>query len=185
MDLDRPDPRLLVPDADGPGRLETVRHALRGMPAAIGPSVALSEAPVSLRLAGRALALAGRGVLNGDELIDCDRHLATLALLADEDVIRLLAAQRLGPLTALRPSLRGRLTETLRCWLESRTGAPEIAARLKIHPQTVRYRMHQVEDLFGDRLHDPDWRIEMELALRADLLLSAEHSPDPAPGMPV
>jgi DNA-binding PucR family transcriptional regulator len=36
-----------------------------------------------------------------------------------------------------------------------------------VHPQTVRYRMRQLRDLFGERLEDPDSRFELALALRA------------------
>jgi PucR-like helix-turn-helix protein len=53
----------------------------------------------------------------------------------------------------------------------------EIPARLDVHPQTVRYRIHQLQQLFGDKLTDPDTRLTMELALRAHLLLTP-----PTPG---
>jgi DNA-binding PucR family transcriptional regulator len=36
-----------------------------------------------------------------------------------------------------------------------------------VHPQTVRYRMAQLRDLFGARLDDHDARFELALALRA------------------
>ena len=35
----------------------------------------------------------------------------------------------------------------------------------------VRYRLRQVEDLFGDQLRDPDRRFELEIALRARHML--------------
>ena len=41
-----------------------------------------------------------------------------------------------------------------------------MAAALDVHPQTVRYRVRQLRDLFGDRLEDPDARFELSLALR-------------------
>jgi hypothetical protein len=40
-----------------------------------------------------------------------------------------------------------------------------------VHPQTVRYRLRQLEDLFGDQLLDPDLRFELEIVLRARHLL--------------
>jgi DNA-binding PucR family transcriptional regulator len=40
-----------------------------------------------------------------------------------------------------------------------------------VHPQTVRYRLRQVDDLFGDQLRDPDRRFELEIALRARQML--------------
>ena len=36
-----------------------------------------------------------------------------------------------------------------------------------MHPQTVRYRLKQLRDLFGEKLEDPDSRFELSLALRA------------------
>jgi len=40
-----------------------------------------------------------------------------------------------------------------------------------VYPQTVRYRLRQVEDLFGDQLRDPGRRFELEIALRARHML--------------
>ena len=38
---------------------------------------------------------------------------------------------------------------------------------LHVHPQTVRYRLAQLRELFGDELEDPHARFELSLALRA------------------
>ena len=38
---------------------------------------------------------------------------------------------------------------------------------LDVHPQTVRYRVKQLRELFGERLEDPEARFELSLALRA------------------
>jgi DNA-binding PucR family transcriptional regulator len=42
-----------------------------------------------------------------------------------------------------------------------------VAKALHVHPQTVRYRLARLRELFGARLDDPDARFELELALRA------------------
>jgi DNA-binding PucR family transcriptional regulator len=42
-----------------------------------------------------------------------------------------------------------------------------VAARLHVHPQTVRYRVAQLRELFGESLDDPDARFELALALRS------------------
>jgi DNA-binding PucR family transcriptional regulator len=34
-----------------------------------------------------------------------------------------------------------------------------------VHPQTVRYRMGQLREVYGDRLEDPDWVLRLTLAL--------------------
>ena len=44
---------------------------------------------------------------------------------------------------------------------------PAIARELHVHAQTVRYRLDQLRELFGDDLEDPDARFELSLAVRA------------------
>jgi DNA-binding PucR family transcriptional regulator len=44
---------------------------------------------------------------------------------------------------------------------------PGMAELLGVHPQTVRYRMRQLESTFAERLQDPKLRFEMELVLRS------------------
>ncbi len=53
-------------------------------------------------------------------------------------------------------------------WLGHRGSAPQVAADLHVHPQTVRYRLAALKELLGEAtLADPDARFELELALRA------------------
>jgi len=160
-----PEPCLLVPDPDGPGRQAAIDRALGGRPAAIGPSVPLAHAAMSLRWARHALALARAGVVPAGP-VRCDQHLSTLLILADEDLAAVLRGRRLAPLARLRPGQRDRIAETLLAWLQLGENAAEVAQRLHVHPQTVRYRMRQIRELFGDQLRDPDRRFELQLALR-------------------
>ncbi|MEO3874479.1 helix-turn-helix domain-containing protein [Nonomuraea sp. B12E4] len=164
--LARPVPCLLVPDPAGPGRSQSLEYSLRGRRAAIGPAVALAAAATSLRWAWEALELSRRGVLPGG-LLRCEEHLATLVVFKDEELVSALAEVRLAPLAHLRPAQQDRLAETLLAWLRHGRGAGEVAARLHVHPQTVRYRLRQLEELYGDQLTDPDIRFELEIALRA------------------
>jgi hypothetical protein len=160
VSLDRAEPCLVIPDPM-PRAL-----TLPGWRAAIGPTVPTPDAARSLRWARDALALARRGVLPGDELIRCEDHLATLAVFRDEDLVRLLAARRLAPLEGVRQ--REVLADTLLAWLQLDTNATEVAARLHVHPQTVRYRLRRLDRLFGPELRDPRTHFELEIALRAD-----------------
>jgi len=160
-----PEPCLLVPDPDGPGRQAAIDRALRGRPAAIGPSVPLARAAMSLRWARHALALARAGVFPAGP-VRCDQHLSTLLILADEDLAAALRGSRLAPLDRLRPGPRDRIAETLLAWLQLGENVAEVAQRIHVHPQTVRYRMRQIQELFGDQLRDPDRRFELQLALR-------------------
>lgn len=163
-DLESAEPRLLVPCGErrGTGIRFTVRHGR----AAVGPAVRLPDAARSLRWARQALGLVHRGVLPGDAIIDCSAHLSTLVLSADESLVTELAERALEPLAELTPKQRERLAETLLASFHTRGGAPEIASRLGVHPQTVRHRMRQLQALFDDRLDDPDARFELEIALR-------------------
>jgi DNA-binding PucR family transcriptional regulator len=143
---------------------------LRGRPAAIGPTVPVTEAARSLRCATRALGLMGRGILPRQGVVRCADHLSTLLLYGDEAMLGHLRARALAPLDAVSEGQRSRLAETLLAWLLGGSNVPEVAARLHIHPQTVRYRLRQLEKLFGDALHDPDARLDLILALRAESL---------------
>ncbi|WP_246256874.1 helix-turn-helix domain-containing protein [Amycolatopsis anabasis] len=174
-DLDGGEPCLIVADP-GPrsGALET---GLCGWQAAVGPRVRLADAPLSLRQARWALDLVRRGILADNSPVWCEAHLSTFWLLADEFVARALAERTLAPLAPLTAKQRARLGQTLLAWLQTRGGAPEIAQRLGIHPQTVRYRLHQLKTLFGDRLNDPEERFELEISLRAQRLLDAATPP--------
>ncbi|WP_335982304.1 helix-turn-helix domain-containing protein [Streptomyces sp. CA2R106] len=164
--FDRKPTRVVVPDPDGPGRSRAVEAALRGHRAALGPAVPLTEGARSLRWALDALALARRGVLPGRGLVRCADHLTTLLLFQDEALVDALGARHLGPLERMPRPYRERLAETLLSWLQCSRNASEVAVRLGIHPQTVRYRLRRLDELFGARLQQPDACFEMELALR-------------------
>jgi PucR C-terminal helix-turn-helix domain len=168
MDLQRPDPCLLVPDPDAPGRQEMLARALRDTPFAIGISVPLADAALSLRLAVQALALVKRGVIDCDRYVRCRDVLSTVLLFQNEDVVGAMAQRRYAPLAALRPLQRLRLSETLLSWLMAGGQIPETAAHMRVHAQTVRYRLRQLRELFGEEMDDPDWRFEMEIILRTE-----------------
>jgi PucR C-terminal helix-turn-helix domain len=172
IDMVRPDPCLLVPDPDGPGRADLIERGLRGWTGALGPAVPLARASSSLRWARRALALSRRGIISaGPGVTRCDDHLSTLLLFSDEDLIQGLAGTRLAPLGQLRPAQQDTLAETLLAWLQNAGNARETARHLHVHPQTVRYRLRQLHALFGGTLLEPDLRFDLEIALRARRLL--------------
>jgi DNA-binding PucR family transcriptional regulator len=95
-------------------------------------------------------------------------------LLNDENLAQQVGDRATQVFQDMTPTQRSRLEATLLAWLTSTSrSAPEVATSLRIHPQTVRYRMHQLMELFGDRLNNPDFRFEIEAALRARALLAA------------
>lgn len=158
-----------VPDPQAPGRRAQLQSAIEGAPAALGPAVALGRAPASLVRAQAAHALALEGVVDAGTLVLADEHLPALLLHGgDRSLAADLASGALAPLDDLRPGPRGRLRATLRAWLDHPGQVTRVAGELHVHPQTVRYRVAQLRELFGERLEDPDARFELALALRAD-----------------
>jgi PucR C-terminal helix-turn-helix domain len=158
-----------LPDPEAPGRRAQLDAALDGMPAALGPAVALPRSAHSLARARTAHALMLEGRLPGERIVAADDHLAELLLHGGDTTLAAdLAARVLAPLHDLRPKAAARLRETLRAWLDHPGQVQAVAERLHVHPQTVRYRVAQLRDLFGDALEDPDARFELSLALRAE-----------------
>ncbi|GAA1982591.1 helix-turn-helix domain-containing protein [Amycolatopsis minnesotensis] len=168
MDLDGPQPYLLLP-----GDVPVPDPALPETRAAVGPKVPLADAATSLRWARRTLDLMGRGVLPGTAVQRWDDHLATMWLHSDQFLLSAMAARNLAPLDGLTPKQRSRMSATLLAWLKARGGAPDVAAQLGVHPQTARYRIRQLEELFGKSLDDPAQRFALEVTLRAQQFAEA------------
>lgn len=66
--------------------------------------------------------------------------------------------------------------ETLRAYLDCFGDVPRAAERIAVHPNTFRYRIRRLVELFDLALDDPDERVVIELQLR--LLTDAPASPD-------
>ncbi len=153
---------VFVPDPDAPGRRRQIVAALGEEDrVAIGPTVPWHAASRSLARAAATFRLA-----TGGRLAVAEEHLATLLLASDRGLAADLAASRLAPLAPLADGPRERLTETLRAWLDRPGQVQAVAAELGVHPQTVRYRLKQLRELFGPQLEDPEARFELALALR-------------------
>jgi hypothetical protein len=152
---------LLVPDAEGSARAVLLR-TLRGHQAWVGPARPWGQARASYLRALRARRL---GLVAGPEALDTEQHLAALVLEADPEALSDLRAQALAPLGGVRAQTAERLAETLRAWLLHQGRRDEVAAALHVHPQTVRYRMGQVRELYGDRLTDPAGMLALTVAL--------------------
>ena len=157
----------LVPDPDAPRRRRQIEAALEGCSAALGTSEPWDRAWVSVSRALATHRLVSEQRLAVDGLAVAEDHLATLLLGADPILAADLVATRLAPLLALPEGSRERLAETLRAWLDRPGQVQAVGEALGVHPQTVRYRVRQLKELFGDALEDPEGRFELALALRA------------------
>jgi PucR C-terminal helix-turn-helix domain len=155
----------IVDDPDGPGHRAWIQRAVTeaGARAGLGTTVDWTQARLSFERAQAALELAG----DGPGLVAARDRAGELLLRADQPLAGELAADRLAPLDSLSPGSRLRLTETLAVWLAEQGRLGQVAQRLGIHPQTARYRLGRLRELFGESLDDPDSRFWLELALRA------------------
>ena len=150
---------VLVPDVHGHAR-GALGPALRATGSVAGPAQPWTAVRISLDRARRAL---DSGLL--PEGGDTEDHLPELVLTADPEALAELRARALAPLADLRPATAARLTETLRSWLLHQGRRDAVAEELFVHPQTVRYRVGQLRELFGDRLTDPRAVLELVVAL--------------------
>jgi hypothetical protein len=144
---------LLVPDAD---RSHLLRQ-LTDRAAVVGPARPWTRASASYARAVRARSLS-------PDIRDTEDHLPELVLTADVDAYSDLRARALAPLRTLPVSTARRLEETLRAWLLHHGRREEVATTLFVHPQTVRYRMSQLRELFPD-LGSPQRVLELTLAV--------------------
>ncbi|HEX2125187.1 MAG TPA: helix-turn-helix domain-containing protein [Thermoleophilaceae bacterium] len=158
----------VVPDPAAPVRRRELEAALGERRGALGPTVGWPDAAVSFTRARDVLRLAReRAIRDGGGLLLAERHNLSLLLGADRRLARDVARRALAPLEGETELSRDRLRATLDAWLRHRGRTEAVARALHVHPQTVRYRMARLRDLFGGRLEDPDGRFELELALRS------------------
>ncbi|HWB65478.1 MAG TPA: helix-turn-helix domain-containing protein [Mycobacteriales bacterium] len=173
--LDRLDPRALpvrragllgavLPDPDAPARHRTVAEVLAGCRAVVGPGVPPEQLPASLRVTEAALRLLRTGRLPDPPLFVAE-HFDAILVARDDWLHERIRDQELAPLAGLPSAVRQRLEQTLAAWLLSMGRHQDAAAALNVHPQTVRYRMRQLRERFGDRLDDPDCRRRLMLAV--------------------
>jgi sugar diacid utilization regulator len=154
----------IVPDPGLSGRREQLRRALRGANAVVGHTVPLEYLPRSVTIAQIAVRLKQHGILTDDPVF-ADEHLDTIIVHRDERLMGFLREQMLAPLDDLPAGARERLIETLTAWLRHMGDRTAIAEELHIHPQTVRYRVAQLRERFGDQLDSPRSRARLFLAL--------------------
>jgi hypothetical protein len=154
----------IVPDPDAPGLAAQLERSLRDANArgGLGTTVGWSEGAVSFMRARAALTLAPANA----SLISARDRAGELLLGADPALAAEFAAARLAPLDGLSTGSRERLTATLSAWLDEQGKLGPVAKQLGIHPQTARYRLARLRELFGEALDDSDQRFWLALALR-------------------
>ncbi|HEX5526923.1 MAG TPA: helix-turn-helix domain-containing protein [Solirubrobacterales bacterium] len=158
---------VVLPDPEGPGRIEQLRRAASRATVALGPATEPGEAAKSWQLAKAMLVASTAGTVEGGGLLAAEDHLTDLLLAGSPLLVSLIAERRLAPLRDLTERARERMRETALAYVRHHGNAVAMAAELHVHPQTARYRIARLRELLGDELDDPDARFELEIALRA------------------
>ena len=151
---------LMVPDA---ARSRMLR-AVTGRLVVVGPRRPWLEVRASYLRARRALELPAVAE-QPDATVDTEAHLAGLVVTADPEALADLRARVLAPLADHTDTAREKLTETLRAWLLHQGRREAVAEALFVHPQTVRYRVGQLREAYGDLLDEPDFVRDATIAL--------------------
>ncbi|MCV7409445.1 PucR family transcriptional regulator [Mycobacterium florentinum] len=148
--------------------VEVLGHAATARVGISPPFQELAETSDALRLAR--LAVTGKAA--GDSLITVfdDSPLAVAAVSAPEVMARIksLVLQRLDELPDEERTI---LLGTFRAWVEVGGSANETAAKIYCHPNTVRHRLHRIEELTDRSLSRPRDIAELCLALEVDARL--------------
>ena len=96
------------------------------------------------------------------------------------DELEVFVRNHVGVLLAYDREHRMQLARTLDVFLRSDGNIRRSAARLWVHPNTVKYRLGRIEKLIGPVRRQPENRLAVEVALRA-LRLLASHDPESYP----
>lgn len=159
----------VVPDRSG---WPALRQALLGEEeplVAAGPAVPLTELAGSRALAEEMLNLLRTGLIAGP-VVSHEEAWTVLALHRSATGALASGATEFGPLavlTAHDEQAGTSYVDTLYEWLRH-PGDPRAASKaLRIHPNTLRYRMSKLVELVGVDLEDPDTRLALLVQLAA------------------
>jgi PucR C-terminal helix-turn-helix domain/GGDEF-like domain len=125
----------------------------------------LADTREALRFAR--LAIAGKAP--DEQLVQVfdDSPLAVAAVAAPE-VMQRIGRGLLGRLDDLPTEEREILFDTFAAWLDAGGSANDTAARIYVHPNTVRHRLHRIEERTGKSLSRPRDIAELCLAFEVD-----------------
>jgi hypothetical protein len=192
IDWHSPEPYMVVPDPERPGRQGFLSALTEGLTAAIGPTVPITRGAASLRWARRLVGLTDEGLIPSEPVARCLDHVPVLVSSTGRELLEFAMSERLGDLMRLPPQRRMVYARTLLEYVRAHDNAVIAAERLQVHEQTVRYRVRRLEALVGEAVHDPSYRTEMLLILtlavemgglgpgtpRSDPSLPAEYEPE-------
>ncbi len=145
--------------------VEVLRQAATARVGISAPFHELAETNDGLRFAR--LAVTERPL--GDSLVTVfdDTPLALAAVSAPEAMAKIRSSV-LGPINELPAEERTVLLDTFQAWLQAGGSANDTAAKIYCHPNTVRHRLHRIEELTGRSLSRPTDLAELCLAFEVE-----------------
>ncbi len=164
-----PDLQVGIVHLRGPDSLGTLVEVLRQAAAArVGispPFHELAETSDALRFAR--LAVTGKPLADSLVAVFDDTPLAVAAVSAPE-VMAKIRSSVLGRLNALPAEEHTVLLDTFQAWVQAGGSANDTAAKIYCHPNTVRHRLHRIEELTGRSLSRPTDLAELCLAFEVE-----------------
>jgi hypothetical protein len=152
-----------------PGHLDRLVSALGRYPATrigISPSYEdLQDTAYALRCAR--IAMTGSRIGSSPVTV-FDRSPLTVAAVAAPDIMRRVSGSVLSGLDPLPAVEREILLDTLEAWLANGGSASRAAEHLFCHRNTVRHRLHRLEERTGRSLTDPLEMSELCIALQSE-----------------
>jgi hypothetical protein len=145
--------------------VEVLRHAATARVGISPPFHELAETSDALRFAR--LAVTGKPLDDSLVTVFDDTPLAVAAVSAP-DVMAKIESSVLGALNALPAEDRAVLIDTFQAWLQAGGSANDTAATIYCHPNTVRHRLHRIEELTGRSLSRPKDLAELCLAFEIE-----------------
>ncbi len=145
--------------------VEVLRQAATARVGISPPFHELAETSDALRFAR--LAVTGKPLADSLVTVFDDTPLAVAAVSAPE-VMAKIRSSVLGSLNALPAEERTLLLNTFRAWLEAGGSANDTAAAIYCHPNTVRHRLHRIEELTARSLSRPKDLAELCLAFEVE-----------------
>jgi PucR C-terminal helix-turn-helix domain/GGDEF-like domain len=145
--------------------VEVLRQAATARVGISPPFHELAETSDALRFAR--LAVAGKPLEDSLVTVFDDTPLAVAAVSAPE-VMAKIRSSVLGSLDELPPEERTLLLNTFRAWVEAGGSANDTAAAIYCHPNTVRHRLHRIEELTARSLSRPKDLAELCLAFEVE-----------------
>jgi hypothetical protein len=145
--------------------VEVLRQAATARVGISPPFHELSETNDALRFAR--LALTGKPSANSLVAVFDNTPLAMAAVSAPEAMVNIKSSV-LGQLNALPDEERSILVDTFRAWLDAGGSANDTATKIYCHPNTVRHRLHRIEELTDRSLSRPQDLAELCLAFEIE-----------------